>query len=362
VSEAYEVLSDDGKKTQYDTYGMAVDPASASGGAGGGANPFASGFGNFGFQGYQSQTNPEDLFRKIFEDFGGAFGGAATGGAGGGFGRESVQASTQEIVMDLSFQEAARGVNKKAAINVVDICPSCKGNRTVNKDGVKKCAGCGGSGMQTFSQGPFIMRSTCQQCQGQGTMLKDPCRECLGKGRVQGRKDITVPVPAGVEDGQTIRMSVGETEVYIILRVSPSDYFRREGADIHSDVKISVAQSVLGGSLRVRGIYENMNVDIPAGTGSHKIIKLANKGLSRVNSYGYGDHYLHVKINVPLKLTDTQRSLIEAYAQTEMERVGTVKLTASNEEKNSEGATGAKTQTTPGDDDSIMDKIKKKLF
>ena len=119
ISEAYEVLSDDSKKTQYDTYGMAGDPASASGGAGGGAagNPFAQGFGNFGFQGYQSQTNPEDLFRKIFEDFGASFAGAGTGG-GGGF-REAVQGSTQEIVMDLSFQEAARGVNKKTSISVV---------------------------------------------------------------------------------------------------------------------------------------------------------------------------------------------------------------------------------------------------
>jgi len=369
VSEAYEVLSDDGKKAQYDTYGMAGDPASAAGGAGAGPNPFAGGFSNFGFQGYQSQTNPEDLFRKIFEDFGGTFGGAGMGGGGGGFGRESMQASTQEIVMDLSFQEAARGVNRKAKINVVEVCPSCKGNRTVSKDGVTKCTKCHGSGFETFSQGPFVMRSTCRQCQGQGTMLKDPCRECMGKGRVQGRKDVTVPVPAGVEDGQTIRMSVGETEVFVILRVAPSDYFRREGADVHSDIKISVAQSVLGGSMRVRGIYENVDIDIPPGTGSHKIIKLSNKGLSRVNSYGYGDHFLHVKIHVPTKLTEMQRSLMEAYAQTEMERVGNVKLSApkttttspnddtlnnENVSHNNEGVTA--------EDETIMGKIKKKLF
>jgi len=366
VSEAYEVLSDDGKKAQYDTYGMAGDPASAAGPGAGGPNPFAGGFGNFGFQGYQSQTNPEDLFRKIFEDFGGSFGGAGMGGGGGGFGRESMQASTQEIVMDLSFQEAARGVNRKAKINVVEICPSCKGNRTVSKDGMTKCTKCHGSGFETFSQGPFVMRSTCRQCQGQGSVLKDPCMECIGKGRVQGRKDVTVPVPAGVEDGQTIRMSVGETEVFVILRVAPSDYFRREGADVHSDVKISVAQSVLGGSIRVRGIYENMDIDIPAGTGSHKIIKLSNKGLSRVNSYGYGDHYLHVKIHVPTKLTEMQRSLIEAYAQTEIDRVGSVKLTSTpnnNNERDSESAPGNKGEASSGEDDeSIMDKIKKKLF
>lgn len=191
----------------------------------------------------------------------------------------------------------------------------------------------------------------------------------MGKGRVQGRKDVTVPVPAGVEDGQTIRMSVGETEVFVILRVAPSDYFRREGADVHSDIKISVAQSVLGGSMRVRGIYENVDIDIPPGTGSHKIIKLSNKGLSRVNSYGYGDHFLHVKIHVPTKLTEMQRSLMEAYAQTEMERVGNVKLSApkttttspnddtlnnENVSHNNEGVTA--------EDETIMGKIKKKLF
>jgi len=372
VSEAYEVLSDDSKKSQYDTYGMAGDPAAGgSGGGGASGNPFAGGFGNFGFQGYQSQTNPEDLFRKIFEDFGSSFGGAGMGGGGGGgFGRESVQGSTQEIVMDLTFQEAARGVNKKTSISVVDLCPSCKGNRTTSKDGMTKCTRCGGSGMETFSQGPFVMRSTCRQCQGQGSMLKDPCMECIGKGRVQGRKDVTVPVPAGVEDGQTIRMSVGETEVYVILRVATSEYFRREGADVHSDVKISVAQSVLGGSIRVRGIYENMDIDIPAGTGSHKIIKLSNKGLSRVNSYGYGDHYLHVKIHVPAKLTEMQRSLMEAYAQTEMDRVGNVNIkqasnatTNDNNDRNDRGEGGTRSDVGSGeDDDSIMGKIKKKLF
>jgi len=381
VSEAYEVLSDDSKKAQYDTYGMAGDPASAAGGGGpggpgGAGNPFAGGFGNFGFNQYQSQTNPEDLFRKIFEDFGTSFGGGGMGGGGGGFGRESVQGSTQEIVMDLSFQEAARGVNKKTSISVVDVCTSCKGNRTTSKDGITKCTRCGGSGMETFSQGPFVMRSTCRQCQGLGSVLKDPCMTCLGKGQVQGRKEVTVPVPAGVEDGQTIRMSVGETEVYVILRVATSDYFRREGADVHSDIKISVAQSVLGGSLRVRGIYENMDVDIPPGTGSHKIIKLSNKGLSRVNSYGYGDHYLHVKIHVPSKLTEMQRSLIEAYAQTEMDRVGSVKMTpvasssANNNHGDKDGHKGdgennnnsSNNVGSSEDDDSIMGKIKKKLF
>lgn len=190
-------------------------------------------------------------------------------------------------------------------------------------------------------------------------MLKDPCGECSGQGIVQGHEEVTVPVPAGVEDGQTIRMSVGATEVYAILRVAPSDYFRREGADIHSDVTISVAQSVLGGTIRVRGIYENINLDIQPGTGSHKIIKLSSKGLSRVNSYGYGDHYLHVKVHVPSKLTKVQQSLIEAYAQTEMDRVGTVNLTSAAPENSTDNA---KTDAGANDDESIMNMIKKKLF
>jgi len=361
VSEAYEVLSDDSKKAQYDTYGMAGDPAGSAGASG--PNPFAGGFGNFGFQGYQSQANPEELFKKIFEDFG-----TFTGGGGGqqGFGvRESVQ-ETEEIVMDLSFQEAARGINRKTAINVVDICPSCKGNKTTSRNGLTKCTRCGGTGFETFLQGPFVMRSFCKQCAGQGSVLRDPCRECYGKGLVSDRREVTVPVPAGVEDGQTIRMTVGVTEVYVILRVSKSDHFRREGADVHSDMKISIAQSVLGGTQRVRGVYENITVDIPAGTGSHKIIKLANKGLSRVNSHGYGNHYLHVKVQAPSRLTEMQRSLLEAFAKTEMDRVGTVNL-SSNTASSTSTSTSNSSSSSPdpsnkadAEDESIMEKIKKK--
>ena len=129
---------------------------------------------------------------------------------------------------------------------------------------------------------------------------------------------------AGVEDGQTVRMQVGQKEVFITFRVERSDYFRREGADIHTDAFISIAQAALGGSVRLQGIYEDLTVEIPAGTASHTRIRLSNKGLRKVNSYGHGDHYVHVHVKVPIRLSPKQKALILAYAELEEETPGTV--------------------------------------
>ncbi|KRZ14240.1 Mitochonrial uncharacterized protein [Trichinella zimbabwensis] len=316
VSEAYEVLSDENKKAQYDQWGS-TDFGTSSGSTSSGHN----------WQGFHSTIDPEELFRKIFGDI--KMGQSNAGFSGWNFDEFAESkfgfGSTQEYVMHLSFQEAAKGVTKTASINTVDVCQKCGGKKTELGYKMVSCPYCNGSGMETFSQGPFIMRQTCRKCSGTGQFNKNPCLECEGTGHTVQRKTVTVPVPAGVEDGQTLRMQVGKKELFITFRVSKSDIFRRDGADVHTDVSISISQAILGGTVRIPGIYEDVYLQIPPATSSHSRLRVAGKGIKKVNSYGYGDHYVHVKIEVPKKLSDAQKAIIMAYAEMETNTPGTIR-------------------------------------
>ena len=168
------------------------------------------------------------------------------------------------------------------------------------------------------------MRSTCRRCGGLGSIITSPCVVCRGGGQAKQKKKVVIPMPAGVEDGQTVRMPVGKREIFITFRVQKSPVFRRDGADIHSDLFISIAQAILGGTARTEGLYETINVTIPPGTQSDQKIRMSGKGIPRINSYGYRDHYIHIKIRVPKRLTSRQQSLILSYAEDETDVEGTV--------------------------------------
>ncbi|CAG9571786.1 unnamed protein product [Danaus chrysippus] len=311
VSEAYEILSDENKRKQYDTYGTTSEQM-GMGGAGG-----PDGF-THQWQ-YKSIIDPEELFRKIFGDAGfksEAFSDFAESQFGFG--------ASQEIIVNLKFTEAARGVNKDVNLNVVDTCPKCQGSRCELGTKAIKCTYCNGTGMETFSRGPFVMRSTCRHCHGTRMLIKFPCLECEGKGQSVQRKKVTVPVPAGVEDGQTVRMSVGNNEVFITFKVESSKYFRRDGPDVHTDCSISVSQALLGGTVRIQGLYEDHTLQIVPCTSSHSTIRLSRKGMKRVSQHGYGDHYVHIKIQVPKSLSDKQKALISAYAELEEDTPGQI--------------------------------------
>ncbi|CAG4961020.1 unnamed protein product [Colias eurytheme] len=312
VSEAYEILSDENKRKQYDTYGTTSDQMGDMGGPGG-----TDGF-THQWQ-YKSTIDPEELFRKIFGDAGfksEAFGDFAESKFGYG--------AAQEVIINLRFTEAARGVNKDININVVDICPKCQGSRCELGTKAIKCTYCNGTGMETFSRGPFVMRSTCRHCHGTRMLIKFPCVECEGKGSSVQRKKITVPVPAGVEDGQTVRMSVGSNEIFVTFKVESSNYFRRDGPDVHTDCTISVSQAILGGTVRIQGLYEDHTLQIVPGTSSHSTIRLSRKGMKRVSQHGYGDHYVHIKIQVPKTLSDKQKALMYAFAELEEDTPGQI--------------------------------------
>lgn len=201
--------------------------------------------------------------------------------------------------MDLSFEEACRGVNKELNLRVVDTCKSCQGSKCAPGYKPQKCKQCNGTGMESVQTGPFFMRTTCRACFGRREVILKKCIECEGKGQTQQNKRVNIPVPAGVEDGQTMRMNIGKQEVYITFRIAPSQIFRRDKEDVHSDVSISITQAILGGTAKVKGIYEDHVHRIPPGTQSHQRFRLTGKGIKRVHTSGYGDHYIHIKIKIP---------------------------------------------------------------
>lgn len=133
-----------------------------------------------------------------------------------------------------------------------------------------------------------------------------------------------MPVPAGVEDNQTMRMAVGKKELFITFKVEKSNYFRRDGADVHTEANVSLSQAILGGTIRIQGVYDDHVIQVVPGTSSHTRICLTNKGLKRVNSYGQGNHYVNIKIQIPQKLSDKQKALIQAYAELEEDTPGQI--------------------------------------
>lgn len=185
------------------------------------------------------------------------------------------------------------------------------------------------------------------------------------------RQTVTVPVPAGVESGQSVRMAVGTREIIITFRVQRSPVFRRNGSDIHSDVLISVAQAILGGTAKAQGLYETVSIMIPQSCQADQVIRLHGKGIRRLNSYSYGDHYVHIKIKVPKKLTRKQRSLLLSYAEDETDVQGTVNgvdpsaRTAGGSSTSGSGAKatsseeGQDTKTQQQEEEGFFSKLKK---
>jgi len=303
VAEAYEVLGDESKRQEYDMLGSAGYHSSQQGGGRQQAGWSSQGFGG--------QMNPEDLFRKIFEEFSGSQKG---GGARNPF-EDFQEYAPLEVYLDLTFNEAAKGVNKQINIQLMDTCQRCHGNGNEPGSKISRCGFCGGTGTEQISTGPFVMRSTCRKCGGTGKLITSPCVECGGRGQTKQKKTVTVPVPAGVEDKQTVRMQVGAREIFITFRVLGSSIFKRKGADVHSDAEISIFQAALGATLRIPGIHGSTELVIPAGTGSDKRFHFKGNGIKKLNSYGYGDHYVHVKIKPPRNFTHDQKNLLRKIAE-----------------------------------------------
>jgi molecular chaperone DnaJ len=306
IKEAYEVLSDDQKRAHYDQFGHA-DPNQGFGG-------FRSD--DFDFGGFSSFGGFEDIFNTFF----------------GGGRRRNPNApragADLQYTMTLTFEEAAFGKETDIEIPSEETCNTCHG--TGAKPGTKPetCPHCHGAGQISTEQstpfGRIVNRRTCPYCGGTGQYIKEKCTTCGGTGRVKRRKKIHVKIPAGIDDGQQLRVAgQGEPginggppgDLYIVFHVEPHEFFERDGDDIYCEVPLTFAQAALGDEIEVPTLHGKVKLKIPAGTQTGTRFRLKGKGVPNVRGYGYGDQHVIVRVVTPTKLTEKQKQLLREFDQ-----------------------------------------------
>ncbi|UXR68639.1 MULTISPECIES: molecular chaperone DnaJ [unclassified Staphylococcus] len=306
ISEAYEVLSDENKRANYDQFGHAG--AQGGFGQGGFGGQDFSGFGGGGF---------EDIFSSFF---------------GGAQRQRDPNAPRKgddlQYTMTVSFEEAIFGTKKEISVRKEVVCHTCDGEGA--KPGTKKhtCSYCNGSGHVSVEQNTILGRvrtqQVCPECNGTGQEFDEPCPTCHGKGTEVKTVKLEVTVPEGVDNDQQIRLSgqgsPGENggpagDLYVVFRVEPSDKFTREGDDVYYQHTINFAQAALGDEVKIPTLNGQGMLTIPAGTQSGKQFRLKGKGVKNVHGYGYGDLFINIKVHTPTKLNDRQKELLKAFAE-----------------------------------------------
>ncbi|MGB7159095.1 MAG: DnaJ C-terminal domain-containing protein, partial [Tepidisphaeraceae bacterium] len=259
--------------------------------------------------------------------FGGAFGGRAGGGGGGGRARTS-RGFDLETQVELSLAEVAIGAEKTIEFERQDICDTCRGSGAKPGSSPVVCVQCGGNGrvaQQGFG-GMFRMVTTCPNCRGRGSVVRDHCVACAGSGRQLRKQTVTVKIPAGVHEGQAVRITgQGEPgdggappgDLHCYITVKPHPIFSRHNNDLVCQFPISFTQAALGATIEVPTLKGAENLDIPAGTQHGEVFKMRGKGLPDVRSHRAGDELVQVLIEVPKRLTEKQRQLLHEYATTE---------------------------------------------
>jgi len=298
ASEAYAVLSDAEKRARYDQFGHA---ASAAGGGFGGFPGFdPSGFGDL-----------SDLFSGIF----GFGGGGASGPAAG---------SDLVYRMEISFRDAANGVEAPIAISRLEPCEVCQGSGAAEGTVPRTCPTCRGAGRQRVSQGFLTMTRPCGSCRGEGRIIDHPCRSCSGEGRRRAKKDLTIKIPGGVESGSRLRLS-GEGDagpaggpagdLYVVLTVADDELFEREGDDVVVRLDLPFPTLVLGGEVTAPTLDGEEKVSIDAGTAVGAEVRLRGKGVRRLGRSGRGDLIVRVGVRVPEKPSKAEKELLRKYAE-----------------------------------------------
>ncbi|MCE3255302.1 MAG: molecular chaperone DnaJ [Rickettsiaceae bacterium] len=307
ATEAYEVLKDEQKKAAYDQYGHSAFEQGGFGGGGqqqGGFSDFSDIFSNFS---------------DIFGDFG--------GGSSRKKKSASLRGSDLRYNLEISLEDAFSGVSKKVSFHVATSCSGCGGSGSEGNSKPVNCTTCNGSGKIRAQQGFFIVERTCTSCQGTGQIIKNPCKICGGQGRVEKEKTLSVKIPAGVEDGNRIRLA-GEGEsgvrggpngdLYVFISVKNHKLFDRKGDDIFCEIPIRMTTASLGGSVEIPTIDGSIaKLSIPEGTQTNDQFRLKSKGMTVVNSGGRrGDMYVKIFVETPIKLSTEERKLMEQLDKT----------------------------------------------
>ena len=300
ISEAYEVLKDPKKRQSYDQYGH-----SAFQGAGGFHDPF-------------------DIFREVFS--GGGSGGIFDdffGGSGQGGGSGAQHGSDLRYDIEISLEEAATGVEKDIKYNRSVPCDYCHGDRAEPGTKKQRCSTCGGLGQVVSSRGFFSVRQACHKCRGMGVQIEKLCPQCRGEGRIKKQNKLKIKIPAGVYSGSKLRsagageagVDGGQTgDLYVVIRVKKHKLFERDGEELYCVIPIKFTLAALGGTIEVPTLKGKASLKIPEGTQSGTLFRLRNHGLPSLRSKFIGDQLVRVEIEVPKKLSLTQREILEKFA------------------------------------------------
>ena len=319
ISEAYEALSDPQKRQMYDQYGK--DGLRGTGGMPGGGfssmdealrtfmGAFGGGGGGAGFE-------------SVFDNF---FGGG--GGRRGGGGPQVRQGASKKVSVQISFAEAAAGTEKELAIYNNIPCSSCNGTGSTASNGRKTCPRCNGAGQVLEQRGFFSISMTCPQCNGEGQVITNPCKKCSGQGVVREKQKVKVKIPAGVDSGTRLRLhghgdaGIGggpPGDLYVYIDVEPHTLFERHGDDIILELPVTFAEAALGCKKEIPGISgHHLNLTIPEGTQSGKLLRVKGEGFPNVHGYGKGDLLVEIFVETPTKLSKEQRKIMEQFKELE---------------------------------------------
>ena len=296
AKEAYEVLRDADKRSAYDQFGHDGVRASGMGGAGG-----------FGAEGFS------DIFGDVFGDI---FGNGRRSGP------QVFRGADLGYELRLDLEKAVSGDTVTIEVPSQVACETCGGNGAKKGTQPQQCSTCGGVGQVRMQQGFFSIQQTCPACKGIGTIISDPCDSCHGRGRVRKTRTLSVKVPAGVDDGDRIRLS-GEGEagrnggppgdLFVEIRLNPHKLFTREGSDLSCEVPISFATATLGGEVELPTLDGHVSLKVPAGTQSGKVFRLRGKGVIQVRDPRKGDLFAKVSVETPVNLTNEQKELLNKF-------------------------------------------------
>ncbi len=331
VSEAYSVLSDETKRAQYDQLGPDAFEQAQAGGAGG--NPFSGGFGGFGGSGM------EDIFDMFFGGQG------ARGGSSGNAGPQ--RGADLRFDLEITFEEAAFGVEKKISLYRDETCGHCHGSGAEPGSKVETCPDCHGTGYIRFTQntmfGKMVNERPCSKCRGEGKIVSEPCKECRGKGTVKKNKPLTVKIPAGVDNGSRLRVA-GEGEagpkggpsgdLYVYLYVKQHKFFDRDGTTVLCEVPINIVQATLGAEIKVPTLDGQVIMKVPEGTQPGRVMRLKGKGIPSLRGGTRGDQLVKIKVVVPTKLTDKQKDALRAFESISKDNINPEEKSFLNKIKN----------------------------